>query len=333
MELPEIKNHFRGGKLVGEGIDSAAYHRQDAKRGDRSFALSRSELMLFYSNPARWIDGYEPKDTDSTAWGSLLDCLLLTPQFFDKRFALRPTEQKATKNMSIVKDGEAHVGDLVQWSPQSSFAKEWKKQAESDGKIIVTPEERSEAQEAIAKLKQDQQIGALLACSKVQIMCISEYFDRETEITVPVKCLIDLVPALETPFQNELADFKTARNGDPIKWQSVVEDRNYDAQAAMNLDIYEAATGEKRTGFRHVIQESEFPFAVGRRYLESPTITIGRMKVSSALALYCQCLKTGTWPGWDDLPVDGLQNYAGWTGIRPKEWTLARYFGQGVRSV
>jgi hypothetical protein len=333
MELPPIRNLFKGGKLVGKNVDSRAYHGQapNVERGHPQFVLSRSELMLFAGNPQRWIDGYAPKETDATEWGSLIDCLLLDKERLNDKFALQPETQEATKTMQCVKEGEACVGDQVPWSPTSSFAKQWNKEQIKAGKTIVKASDYKDAQQAVEKVLKDPKAGELIRSSSFQVMCVSTYYDAATELSIPVKALIDLVPALETPFQNGLADFKTARNGEPEEWRGVCEKRHYDVQAVMNLHVYEAATGEAREDFRHIVQENEFPYSVGRRVLESPTIAIGWMKMVSALELYAKCLKSNTWPGWDDMPWSDFSNFDGWTGVRPKDWTLVKYLGEGAR--
>jgi hypothetical protein len=85
------------------------------------------------------------------------------------------------------------------------------------------------------------------------------------------------------------------------------------------MDVYNAATGENRVEWLHVIQENTFPWQPGRRYLSVEFIKEGRAAYYDALRLYCQCLKNNTWPSWDDSSP-----YNGWTLIEPKPWMLKK---------
>jgi len=327
MELPEIRNPFTGGKLVGTSIDSRAYHRQASEeivRGHPQFVMSRSELMLFDSCPARWIAGYEPKETDATEWGTLMDCVVTDKERFEQKFALQPETCKATKSMQAVRDGEAWVGDDVPWSGTAKECKEWTAAARKDGKIVVKSDEMKDCKDAQAKLLADPIVNLFLKSCDFQVMAFADYWDKEAALAVPVKVLIDLAPHPESEFHYALGDFKTARSADPEAWRQVVDQRNYDAQAAMCLDVYNIATGEARDTFHHVIQENVFPWQVARRLITSTFITIGRLKVLGALKRYAKCLKDNRWPSWND----GENTFKGWGGCEPKEWTIARWIGQ-----
>jgi hypothetical protein len=313
------------GKIIGTDVPTEIYLRQDPaiKRGDPNFVMSRSELMLFDSNPQRWYRGYVFKDTDATEWGTLMDALFTCPSGrFDGNFAVQPETVTATKTMSIVKEGEARDGDLVPWQPLCKEAKEWTKEARKAGKQIVRRADYEDARQALKILKEDAWIGALTADAQYQVMCIATYVDRETKIAVPLKCLIDIVPSIKGQFSNSLADFKTARNASPDEWQKVIDRQNYDAQAAMSIDIYTASRPQERWVFHHVIQENEFPFQQARRTVGDNFVAIGRIKYVMALKRYCQCLKENAWPSWDDAGP-GVVNGFGTTS--PTEWTLTKY--------
>lgn len=310
------------GKVIGADIDTAAYLRQgDVKRGDPNFVISRSELMLFRSNPQRWIRGYEFKDTDATEWGTLIDCLLTSPQTFEKRFALQPDTVTATKTMAIVKEGEAEVGDKVPWQPLCKEAKDWNREAKARGLRVVKAGDYADASSAMQVLRQDAWIAEMLNGASFQVMAIATYVDSETKIEVPLKCLMDILPSMKGQFANAIIDFKTARTADPDTWNTVTDKQNYDAQAVMSLDIYGAAMPQERWVFNHIIQENQFPWQQARRYMSDTYLAIGRIKVLTALKQYCQCLKDNAWPSWDDAGATAL----GCGPINPKEWLITQY--------
>lgn len=327
MELPPLRNPFSNAKVVGDGIDGQAYRKQveGVGRGDKAFVMSRSELMLFASNPQRWRDGYQPEDTNATDWGSLIDTLVTDRRRFDSRYILTPETCTATKTMKIVKNGDAREGDPVPWSPTASECKEWKADQEAKGLIVLSRDKWGEANAAMERLGKDTVIAPYLAVSRFQLMAVADYVDAETKIVVPVKTLIDLAPRPGGPFSDSLGDFKTCRSAEPENWRKVVDDRNYDVQAWMSLAIYNKATGEGRSTWYHVLQENLYPWQTGRRLVSSMFQTVGQVKALDALRRYSRCLATDTWPSWDD---EGDRNYAGWGDCSPKEWTIARYIGQ-----
>lgn len=307
----EFRNPFRNAKIVGTNIDGEAYHRQIAKRGDADFVMSRSELMMFASCPSRWIHGYHQKYTDATQFGSLMDCLLTDVTRFKDKYAVQPATVSATKSMKCVQEGKVEDGQPVPWR-KCTEADDWK-DAHSD-KIIISHDENAEAEQACERLMKDPALKSLFLCSDKQVMCIAEYHDPKTKLVVPIKVLIDLVPRKDGQFSGDLADYKTARSAAPRAWVKAIDERHYDCQAALFQDVYNAATGEDRFEFLHVVQENVFPWEFARRIVGLKFIDIGRDKYLSALALYCACLKSGIWPSWETE----------WAVSEPEDYMVSR---------
>jgi hypothetical protein len=318
METREIKNPFTNAKIVSAGVDPDAYHRQEAKRGDKDFVISRSELCLFDSCPNRWINGYAPKDTEATATGSLFDCRVLDFKRFDEKYIVQPETVTATKTMACVKEGNSSEGDQVPWQGACKEAKVWKAEAAKTGRVVISSKEREECEDAFVRLMGDSILQRYVQQSDYQVMLVAEYVDKETSLVVPVKCLIDLAPRKGTEFGNSLGDFKTARNASPRVWKREVRAHNYDVQAAMELDLYVAATGEDRNSFYHLIQENLFPWQPARELMSTEFISIGRLIYTSALRKYAKCLTSGEWPGYDD----NERSINGWTLCEPEPWML-----------
>ena len=298
-------NPFTNGKFIGQGVSAEVYHRQDPKtpRGHPQFVMSRSELMLFASCPYRWISGYQPKDTDATEWGSLFDCLITaTLAEFDSRYVVRPATVAATANMKCVRRGEAKVGDQVSWRACEE-AEQWK-EANEKGRQILSPDDLDEVVQAREQLNKDPILGEFVACSAKQVMVTCEYSDPDTGLVVPWKSLIDFVPAEDhEPYGAYLGDLKTCRTADPNAWDREVDMRNYDAQAAANLDAYQAAMPgtRPRECFVHVMVENAFPFVPSGAFLSDEYVEFGRLKIKSALEFYCRCLSLKKWPTWRDF--------------------------------
>ena len=304
-------------KVVGDGVSYETYHKQDAKRGDKDYSMSRSELVEFAACPAKWILGPHGDDsTDATNWGSMIDCLLTSPTKFDELFAVAPETYPDSK-----------TGEAKPFSLTSKWCKEWK--AEQGDKTIIKSAVKAEADLAVKAIQADAVVSELLKVSRKQVFVIGFWKDKATGLEIPVRILIDLVPPKEHPTMGKwLADFKTARNGDPLVWARVVDDSNYDVQAALYSDLYIAATKEDRTDWIFTVQENITPFHVVKPMpaLTAEFLAWGRIKYQSALAYYAQCLSKNEWPSYR---MAGLQFGATQLIGPEKLWTYKETAGQG----
>jgi len=278
-------------KIIGDNIEYATYAKQadGIKRGDQLFVMSRSELVNFVVNPKRWKDGYKEDhdDTTATIWGSLIDCMVLTPDRFEDRYAVAPEEYRDEK-----------TGNLKPWNNNANVCKEWN--AEQGDRTVLKKSVKVEADAAVAAIKADPDVSKLLDCSNRQVMCLADWEIGGVYVCT-LRVLIDLAPErADKSYGRLLGDFKTARNGNPAKWPYVVEDCGYDVQAALSLDIYNAAAKEERDGWVFPIQENVKPYHVVKPMpaLSTEFLKYGRAKYEAALTLYSKCVATGIWPSF-----------------------------------
>lgn len=292
-------------RIVGSGIDPEAYHKTDEKRGSKTFPVSKSMLGDFAACPARWIRGYTRPETTALANGSLVDCLLLTPEKWGEKYIECPSHYPASK-----------TGEMKPWTFQATYCKEWRE--EHRGLEPVKSEELEEARAAVSAVLEDRELHDMLAVAQKQVMVVGEWEDKATGLTVPVKALLDIVPAKDGPFGKFLIDFKTCRNAALRKWTRDCFDFGYGMQAAFHSALYVAATGEDRCAWGHIVQENVAPFHVERRLLSSEFLELGRGQYTSALALYCRCLATDTWPGY--YAQTEIEH---WQLVQPEAWMIA----------
>lgn len=315
-DLPAVANPFRSARVVGAGIPPEDYQRQSVERGHPEYIMSRGELVEFLVCPSRWLKGFTRKDSDATDWGTLIDIMLLSPDEVDKRLAITPAVYPCTPTK---KDPRTEKP----WTFQATYCKEWREEAESTGRIVVTHADFKEAKAALAVLAEDAEIQEFISCSATQVMAIGQYEDEATGLTVPVKILLDLVPDKHHPrFGRSLGDFKTGFTAHPRAWEKAVFERDYHTQGALYTDVYTAATGEDRCEWRHVIQESIVPWQTAKRFLSEQYMTIGRMKYLDALKRYCQCLRSGHFPDYDE-PHGAEIVCDGWKMVNPQPWMVA----------
>ena len=309
--LNRTESMITNGKLIGANVDTDAYHRTDKKRGDKDYPIGRSSLMLFAECPHKWINGYDRKESKATDWGTLMDCLILTPQDFEKRFVVAPATypelgMKCPKCGSITdakscrkcKVDRAQVSVQKPWNWSAEWCKSWME--EQTPRICITEEQYLEAKDAKHSVDDSEPMVAV-SISQKQVYLVAEWHDKSTGLEIPLKTLIDLVPSLDhATYGHCLADFKTSFTANGERWSKVAAEHNYHVQAALSLDIYENATGEGRDSWLNVVQENFAPWEVADPIpmLSQEFINEGRKAYRAALAKYCECLSSGEWPSY-----------------------------------
>jgi hypothetical protein len=311
-----MKPFFTNAKIVSANTPTKAYleFHADAKRGDPVFVMSRGELVEFDRCPRRWLAGIESDETKSTEWGTLIDGLVLAPGRFKEDFVITPATYPATPKR---KDDPP---EQKPWNRNATYCAEWEEN--QIGKTIISNKLYGSAMTAVKRFKEDPEICKLIGCSQTQVFATAEYHDVGTKLVVPVKILLDLVPGDGSEFRNVLADLKTCASAAPFAWAKAVFEHSYHWQAAMYMDVYNAALPEaERQDFFHVLQENYPPYETGRRLLTSEFVELGRAKYRNALVRYCQCLKNKVWPGYDD---DVPRHWQGWQFTEPISWMLSQ---------
>lgn len=322
---------FQKCQIVGKGIDSSKYHDVEVKRGDAAFPVSPSMLRAFAPCPSRWLAGYTPPPSEAKAWGSLLDCLALTPLQFPSRYATRPATYETTgmkcpscgsitdsKKCAACKTDRMEISVTKDWNAASKTCQEWI--AAQNGKEIIGPETFTDAKTAYAKLISDPVIKTYNVESDAQVALAGEWLDKATGLTIPVRCLLDYAPRADSEFAGGLGDLKTTRNAAPWQWQRWVYQSGYHVQAAFDLDLYNAATGEERTDWVWIVQENYPPYETAKRLCSLDLLAIGRVEYRNALAAYARCLKTKEWPGYDAAATESQ----GWTIVEGEPWMMEK---------
>lgn len=283
------------------------YNPDNGPRGDKEYVMSRSDLMEFWHCPHRWIQGYHKKAIEATDYGSLIDCYVLDNKSFGSKYAVAPREYFNKKD-----------GKDKPWNWNATFCKEWRSEQVEQNKVVIKSEELEACKTAGVAMLNDKIINRMLDCSDKQVMLTGVWQDK-SGLSIPLKTLIDIVPSKDSVFSQYLCDLKTCRTASPSQWPREVWKYGYHVQAAFYTDMYYAATGEARDGFTHILQESYEPYEIGRRLLSEEFIEEGREKYQSALNKYCQCLKSGVWPGYDD---DKDRSIDGFTITEPEAWMI-----------
>lgn len=280
---------------VGDNTTPEKYNTETAERGNPEFVVRAHVLAEILRNAQRWVKGYESPESKAKKFGELLDCLLLTPMQWPKRYTVLPLDAPRRPSQRQI--------DAKKPSPETVAAIQWWAQftREHPGETIAD-ELNASVHAAIARLTADKANSELLRCSRRQVMIVAEWKDEATGLVVPMKCLIDLAPDGEHPvFGNALFDLKTTKHASPRQFARDAQAYRYDVQAALYLDLWNAAHGEQRSDFGHVVIENFHPyeFRTPPPLMTQRFIQFGRVSYQKALWIYCQGLQTGIWPSYD----------------------------------
>jgi exodeoxyribonuclease VIII len=307
---------FVNAKIIGTGITPEQYLKQEVERGHPDYVLSRSDLVEIARCPARWRGGYQPgKETDATARGSLWDCLLLDAGAVDKRYAIIPQTYPAPAHHPKVKKGLIDEGDPLPWNANAGWCEQWL-DAHQDKETVKVPE-FEEASEAAAAVLATPELERIINASQKQMMVVGEWQDPVGGRKVPLRALLDIVPDHACPFGAFLLDYKTTVSAEMRAWTRTIDKFNYHAQAALHLDLYVAASGEARTTFGHIVQESSAPFHVEKRILSDEFLSLGRDICAAGLLTYSKCMDANEWPGYSAATV-----LNGWQVAEPEAYMV-----------
>lgn len=306
---------FIDARVVAIGAEPEKYHTVENKRGDLAFRVSSSSLRAFAECPAEWVTGVEEPDTKSTIFGSLYDCRLLTPDQFDKRYIVHPESYPAGKNHKLVKRKEIKLGAPVPWKSNAAHCEAWELLNAQDREII-SPKLFANVEAAITRIKGDEILNAYIEASQKQVWVEGNWQDEPTGMIVPVRCLIDLVPTVDSEFFESVGDNKTARDLAVVQWGRAAFKMGYHIQAWWNLNLLNAATAGDRKQFCFLLQRNIAPWQTGRRMILPDMLRKAGARVKTLMARYCSCLKTGKWPDYDDND----EASEGWTIWREEPW-------------
>lgn len=299
-------------KIIGKDIAPSQYDAETHERGAAEFTVRSHVLCEVLRNAQRWVRGYVSPESKSKEFGTLFDCLLLTPKHWPRRFAVVPTDapKKPTKTQLNAKKPSPETVSAIEW---------WNNWTRDNPGEIVSQDMNGRVHAALARIRESEQITGLLESSAHSVMLTATWQDKSTGLSVPMKALIDIVPSSDEPILgNSLWDLKTTQNASPRNFRMDAQRYGYAVQAAFYLDLWNAASGEERSDFGHVVIENYPPyeFRSPPPLMTQRFIAHGRLLYQRALGIYCKALTSGLWPGYDT-------NVQGWPMTDCDDWFLA----------
>ena len=241
------------------------YYKDGATPQNLEGYVSKSMLFDFVKSPYKWLHGKKRESTPAMNFGRLVHAIALTPENMDE-FVVSPFDNFRTKE-----------------------AQNWKAEAIEIGMTIVSDEDFDKAHEMAKEFLS----GAISPCV-TEAAVYSQIGD------VKLKGMIDLVPSSS----NCLIDLKTTSSIDGIDGLTrTIISRGYHWQAALYLDLWNAASGENRNEFLFCFVETSSPHESAWVNLDDSLIQIGRNGYMQALSKWTQCLKTNQFP----KQIEGIQ--------------------------
>lgn len=266
-----------------DGIPSADYHRGDICPGPSLSASGLKRLVL--DCPAMfWADSAlnpkrEEKRTKALDFGRAAHALQLGEPEFAAEFVVSPYDDYRTKE-----------------------AREWR---DAQSRVVVSAAQFETIEAMVAALRATPMVAGAFKDGVPE----RSFFTKDPETGIWLKVRPDWTP-------NNLAasliqEFKTAADIRPRKLAAAVFEYGYEIQAALQLDVVEAVTGEKPLGIAHVVQEKDPPYLATLHYFTPDQLSFGRTRYRAALRIFAECWdrhRAGhpervAWPGYTTEPI------------------------------
>jgi hypothetical protein len=241
-----------------------AYYLRTANPRNLTAPVSKSLLWDFNESPYKWRHSSGKEVTKAMDLGTLIHSAILEP--------------------------ETALTDIAAVSPFPDFrtkaAQEWRDDQREMGRMIAT----------------DADIRTASGCEQVFSEDYAQRFGvgYKSEVAVfaeigatQIKGMIDLVPdSLDL-----LVDLKTtARIGSLREITNTIIIRGYHWQAALYLDLWNAASGENRNRFVFCFIEVTEPYETAWVEVSRELIEAGRAGYMNALAKWQSCIAIDVWP-------------------------------------
>jgi hypothetical protein len=268
--------------MISHPIDFAEYRSDDITPADTlatatGKACSKSLITAFIEDPARWKATPKRGKTAAMKGGSLLDCLLTTPELIEDQYVISPYAEFRTNE-----------------------AKAWR---DSQTATVITKSEMDAAEAQSYAIYAKPEAYALMRDAKMQVG-----FRHKTRHVFDSKGLIDVVP--QDP--DTLVDLKTCQPSALESHRALqrhIFEWGYHIQAGAYAEGYSIASGEERTRFKFIFVANKPPYTVAVVELPLAAILYGAQLYTQGMAKLAECLERDVWPSmWDgevtiDLPI------------------------------
>jgi len=250
--------------------------------------LSKSRLWELQNNSLyRW--RYAPAEftgSDAADWGSIIDCLITTPDELEDIIAVNTEFENF----------------------RTKAAREWKADAKESGKIVCSTDELEAANRAAHKIIDNPIAGPLLEESKKQVVLLN------TIKGIQFKALVDIAPGGST-----LVDLKTTNDLTPDRIARTIAKFGYHVQAALYLKLWNLCHPDQpKDRFLFIWQQSGSPYEVAVSELPTGDLHAGEDWILHQINRLTRAAKSKKWPNIFDDKI-ALIGRPAWAGIQDEE--------------
>ena len=235
-------------------------------------ALSYSKLSQFFKNGPKALISNEKIDTPSLRFGSLVDCILTASEEFDDRFYVADIDRFSDTIRKIVEriylehtdftDQICEIQEdlLINILNEENYQSNWKDRTRIDkiidlgqdyytvlkystGKIVISPQEFSEAQQCVMTLKTHPFTYQIFECNEDEEIFYQLKFKTTIEDcdNSEVRIMTDCIKVNHKEKWIQIYDLKTTGK-DEEKFEESFDAWNYWIQAGLYEDVVDLIT-------------------------------------------------------------------------------------------
>lgn len=309
---------FKPGMIITEpgiyrDVPMARYHCEDGVEICAGPSISSSgirtienESLLHYFDTSHLNPDREPPESKPHfSLGKAVHHLAAGEKDFREHFVVRPAEYDS-------------------W--RTKKAKEWRAQAEKDGKNVLIPDDIAVIRGIAKSLENHPTImaGILEGLIEHSIFWRRAFIVEGKRVVVWCKARPDVL----TIAASIVVDLKTTADASAQKVRRSIADLSYHIQLGMVHDGILATTGRVLTDHILPFVETKRPYAINIKPLSPLAIEYGRRQLERGLGKFARAVGTDCWDGYEDdeveadLPVylkDRLSKEAE-KGLLPAPW-------------
>lgn len=253
------------------------------------------------------------KRSASMALGSLVDCLVLTPDYFDELYLCEE------KQVAVKKDGTPYAN-----GQQDAEQKRRWEAAAAEGVTVISPEDKARG-EAIAEQARRHlaQYGMADESSYASQYAVWVYMTEvdgvELACPVVVTGMFDILPDARDDIWDLKSTSEDVSNVERLCY--TMEDYKYGLQAAIYLDLYNVVAAEDtRDKFSFLFVGTSEPYMSRVVGMGSAVIDMYREEYRRLLREYCVAWKMGDWGSPEHSMVWFMPSRKEWKRLQEGEF-------------
>lgn len=258
--------------------------------------LSYSSLKAFQKSPQHFVEyrTVKKEQTPAMAFGSVIDCLILTPDEFLGKFVVKPEDLKKPTSAQVgaAKPSQATLEQIKRYD---AFCEENK------GKTWIDKDDYLLAQFLAEKTFSNAKAKELLG-RVVRTQDKISWTDKETGLA--------MVGYKDATGDTFILDLKTAATGEPDKYLRNAFELGYHIQAGAYLDGEKTLFG-KFPDFYHLVIETVAPYNITVFKADEKFIKLGMHQYKELLTEIKYCAENNLWfQGYEFHTSTGYHNLA-----------------------